>query len=84
MDFHELDVKMVARRVLRDLVEAELGDRWGNYPEIGEDDWQDVMEKVKELVEDLNPDTDVFTAAYGRLEQRATSGFDESEVVGTL
>jgi hypothetical protein len=61
----------VARRVIADIVEREIGDQWENYPEIGEHDWQAIQDVAIERTKELGPSDDVYHAAYDRLARRA-------------
>jgi hypothetical protein len=67
------DTHIVARRVLGDLVREaiEEGDLWSSYPEIGENDWNVVLDQLQHLVTAVP--RDIHDAAYARLEARATS-----------
>lgn len=86
LDLHEMDIKVMARKLLRDLVYSDYaGEQWGDsYPEIDEHDWLAILEQAKEIVDDLDPDAQVSTAAYARLERAAIEPFDESSVTRTL
>lgn len=64
-------VDVVARHVIRDVMER-ADDEWESYPEIGEYDWMEVEERIKEIVHTLAPPTDTYKAAYEFLESRAT------------
>jgi hypothetical protein len=61
-------VDTVARQVLAVLA-ADAEDQWENYPEIGEGDWADVVERVQVLAP--GPGLDAYTAAYFVLQDRA-------------
>lgn len=44
---------------------------WENYPEIGENDWARVVERVDEITALIAPDQPEFEAAYDYLMDRA-------------
>lgn len=44
---------------------------WENYPEIGEQDWVRVVERVGEIAALIAPDQSEFEAAYDYLKERA-------------
>jgi hypothetical protein len=62
-------IGVVARHVAAYLIEQEVGEAWESFPEIGEDDWQDVVDRVGRMVR--FPDRDAYAAAYALLQSRA-------------
>jgi hypothetical protein len=44
---------------------------WGNYPEIGEHDWQQVLDRIEIVGMGLKPSDDDYAKAYSILEARA-------------
>ena len=67
----ERAVDFVAASLLSSLLEMHGGESWGDYPEIGEDDWQDVVARAKEIADDPGPEA--FRMAYAHLEARAVA-----------
>jgi hypothetical protein len=65
----------VARRVLAHILEYhadEIGERWEEFPLIGEHDWADVQDKARKLIAaDAISDDAEFHAAYAFLAARA-------------
>jgi len=59
-------IDTVAQAVLYDAAQKV---EWGDYPEIGENDWQDVIDRLDELA----PHPDGYLEAYDLLEKRAES-----------
>jgi hypothetical protein len=66
-------VDVVARRAIATAAEPDYGTEieWGNYPEIGENDWRLVTERVDEIRRSLDPPQESYDAAYALLEERA-------------
>ena len=62
-------IKAVARELVALAVERYARDGWEDFPEIGENDWDRVVEKAQKLAPWPRP-TD-FIEAYGVLEARA-------------
>lgn len=61
-------VEVVARMAIFNV----LGEvEWQDYPEIGEHDWQEVLDRVEVIGCALKPPTDDYTEAYAFLEARA-------------
>lgn len=73
----EHDLRIIAHHTLAGAA-AEL--EWAEYPEIGLHDWERVCEIVEQIA--WWPDTEVFAAAYARLEERAEGGDDEDNEDG--
>lgn len=44
---------------------------WSDYPEIGEHDWQAVLDRANELVTNLRPDEETYQQAYRLLADQA-------------
>jgi len=44
---------------------------WSDYPEIGEHDWQAVLDRANELVTDMRPDEETYQQAYRLLADQA-------------
>lgn len=90
LDLHELDLGVLAGRWLKDLSESEtvleyLHDRW---PDLTSEDFDAVLDKMREYVDAYAPNPEVGAAAIGRLHRRwqasRRDSYEESEVVGTL
>lgn len=66
-------VDTVAHFAVSSAAEPDFGTEvaWGNYPEIGEHDWELVTERVNEIRRSLDPPPLSYTAAYALLEARA-------------
>lgn len=65
-------IETVARQIARDRLtsDADLGFiDWGDYPEIGEYDWEAVIEEVCGIVPEVN--RDAYQEAYDLLAARA-------------
>lgn len=60
-------IEIVAQQVVHNAVKWELDDGWANMPDIGENDWNRVAEKVLKLC----PNQDDFNKAIEVLELRA-------------
>ena len=69
-------VNVVARRAIAAAAEPSFAREieWGNYPEIGEYDWELVCERVNELRRSLDPPQSSYEAAYALLTSRGESG----------
>lgn len=67
-------IETVARRVLFVLVDTEYygADVWEDFPEIGEHDWDRVVDQARALVGGLNPSGSLYADAYAHLKSRAT------------
>lgn len=65
----------VARRAMANALRREFVDDphewWEAYPEIGEHDWNSVIEWVEQFVAELDPSESVFLVAYNLLGARA-------------
>jgi hypothetical protein len=62
---------IIARRIVwRAVHNADVMDDWGDYPEIGEFDWGDIVEKVENIADWQNPSNDEYNAAYKLLSDR--------------
>lgn len=66
-------IDIVARRVINDRLDEPF-DFWDGYPEIGEDDWLAVCNRVRELANAGAPHVGEYESAYALLESRADSG----------
>lgn len=67
------DTETVAQQVHADLIHSALidvGDQWVSYPDIGEHDWNRVVNTILNAVP--YPPHDRYLTAYGRLAARAT------------
>lgn len=61
-------IEIIARRAIYCACgESGMGVEWGDYPEIGENDWHAILTKIEELTAAPGD----FTAAYALLEARA-------------
>jgi|GEM_PF-5753478 len=77
-DMFAAATRVVARdAIARILVCAEEELDWGYYPEIGEYDWERVVEAVRNL-RPAPPDRVTFNAAYEILKARADSSVSET------
>lgn len=61
-------IAIVAQHVLANTASAN-DDQWENYAEVGEEDWEAIMQHVTELT--VYPDTEQFNAAMALLGSRA-------------
>lgn len=68
----EAAVFVMARQLIADLVAAHASTEWGNYPEIGEYGWQNVVAKARELAQPCSPH--LRDKAYAVLARLAESG----------
>lgn len=71
---HAEAIDAVARVVLDRMTERDaVLDVWDSFPEIGEDDWTAVADRVRELVAGLEPDkpAGTYEGAYAFLARRA-------------
>jgi hypothetical protein len=66
-------VDVVARDVIWTTLYSSLdhNDTWGEYPEIGEHDWEAVEKRLWQIIDNLKPERGLFDAAYEFLEGRA-------------
>jgi len=62
-------IDIAARHAIAYFSEREIGDAWGLYPEIGENDWETIQERVIQLAP--YPDRATYQAAYDYLTERA-------------
>lgn len=67
----EQAVDIMAADLLRALLENHGGDSWGDYPDIGEGDWESVLEHAKAIV-DAHRSVDT-AGAYEHLAARAAA-----------
>lgn len=44
--------------------------RWEDYPEVGEDDWDKIVDTLHEVADDMIPTKHDFNRAYGLLADR--------------
>jgi hypothetical protein len=75
-------IDTVARRVLAQTVECALNRKdvdWGDYPEIGEDDWEKVCNRVRELAERGDVQDEHYQPAYRYLAGRADNAEGTTE-----
>jgi hypothetical protein len=63
-------IYIVAQAFVSRAIEDALGEGWGLYPEIDENDWEAVAECARRLTPN-HPPTDEFLTAYAHLEARA-------------
>lgn len=61
-------INVIARVILGKAVADARDDGWQDYPELGEYDWDRVVERAKEIAAD--PSFDEFEAAYDFLTNR--------------
>lgn len=69
-------VDTVARRVLAYAVGRALEFplvEWGDYPELGEHDWDAVVARVRHLADRTDVQTEKYEAAYRHLATRAAA-----------
>lgn len=76
----EQAIDVIARRVVHLLLTAPVGGSedialWEDYPEIGEHDWDRVIDRAKVLAPP-NPDADEYTAAYAHLSARVDAEYE--------
>jgi len=68
----ELAKIAVIRRIQWLLAQSDLlGEMWEEYPEIGEDDWLEISQRVQDIADRSNPTGPEFEAAYAHLMERA-------------
>ena len=65
----EQAIRIIALHVITTGAEGACEDGWGNYPELGEGDWESVVQTVKEIAR--WPEAAEYRAAYAVLEARA-------------
>lgn len=65
---NDMAIEVVAQHLLASFVD-EAGEKWENYPEVGEQDFERIVETVKEWAP--SPGSDQYKWAYARLEERA-------------
>lgn len=69
--------RRIVRRVVRDAIEIQVAAfEWEDYPEIGESDWERVLDRAEEISSRAAPSNGEYEAAYKFLADRAT---DETE-----
>jgi hypothetical protein len=71
-------IDTVARHVVGNAVETFVEDGWDLYPEIGEQDWERVVAKTRELVPEHTVER--YREAYKILEDRAIEPEGEVDV----
>lgn len=71
-------IDVIAKQAIKSATDDHPGYAvsWENYPEIGEEDWARVVERIDELTGLMAPDQAQFEAAYDYLTERAN---DEDE-----
>ena len=87
MDLHALDLGILASHWLKELVDNEDNEDYlrRRYPDIADEDFEAVMDKMREVVDAGDPDPDVGAAALGRLHRRwEEASYDEASVERTL
>jgi len=62
-------IDIMARHAIAYFSERGIGDAWEFYPEIGENDWETIQERVIQLAP--YPDRATYQAAYDYLTERA-------------
>jgi hypothetical protein len=65
-------IRLVARHALIRMVENYLSDDWEMYADIGESDWEAVVETARALV--VEPPRTLYDQAYEFLAARAENG----------
>lgn len=65
----ERAIDFVAANFLSSLVSLYGGDCWDSYPDLGENDWERVLDRAAEIADD--PGVAAFNAAYAVLKARA-------------
>lgn len=68
-------IQTVARKVLVAQLE-DVANLWEDYPDLGEWDWEAVVEEVKRIADDLAPDEGNYERAYAQLAARAENDFE--------
>lgn len=63
-------IRTVAAQVLHNVLSEELTDKWDSYPEIGENDWQRVVQECLSYLPP-QPAMSEFVEAYTLLQERA-------------
>ena len=65
-------IQLVARYIVYAwLTDSDREPAWEDYPEVGERDWERVVEEVKALGRSVDPGLDEFKKAYQQLADRA-------------
>lgn len=65
-------IQLVARYIVYAwLTDSDREPAWEDYPEVGERDWERVVEEVKALGRSVDPGLDEFKKAYRQLADRA-------------
>jgi hypothetical protein len=73
-------IDVIAREVTEQMLDPmDLGDLWSDYPEIGEDDWRDVVNRVRDRAEAAKPDAETYKIAYAHLQGRAEAWAEEND-----
>lgn len=86
MDLHALDLGILASRWLKELVDNDDNRDYlrRRYPDITDEDFEAVMDKMREVVDAGDPDPDVGASALGRLHRRwQSNAYEDSQVVET-
>jgi hypothetical protein len=63
-------IRIVARRVVAAALDGTPAE-WGNYPDIGEDDWDAVVAQARRIAAVYDVQGDHYDSAYRLLTQRA-------------
>jgi hypothetical protein len=81
---HCIDV--IAREIITSPISEDPGDKRDVYPDIGEDDWEAVVNRAYQILDDLAPDPRASRSAYRALAERnrALSIGDGYPLVPTL
>lgn len=74
--------RIVARGILAAAADQDAPTRieWENYPEIGEYDWDQLMELVQDMVEAIRVPPGEYQTAYQSLADAADAGRESKEV----
>jgi hypothetical protein len=64
----EFAIEVVARMAIFNQLDKI---EWEDYPDIGEDDWQEVLDRIDTIGYGLKPMDDDYAEAYALLESRA-------------
>jgi hypothetical protein len=69
----ELAIRDVARHALAAAVRRHPPE-WQDYPDIGEQDWAEVVREVERRLAQLEPPAEKYGCAYRHLADRASQG----------
>lgn len=74
-------IDVVARAITNQMLcdPREIADQWENYPEIGEGDWNAIVERVRSNADTEKADEAAFHAAYLHLQGRSEAWAAEND-----